>query len=85
MSGIRTNSGRALNKKWQVGAEHALYRQDGKFYMHLNRFPGALFDEDGYVLFKTENEYLNCSSIKIGARVNVKGGISSLPGYVRMK
>jgi len=85
MSGMKTNSGRALNEEWKVGAKHALYRQDGKFYMHLIHFPGALFDESGYILFKTKNEYLDCSSIKIGARVNVKGGISNLPGYVKMK
>ena len=84
MSGIKTNSGRAFNKKWKVGAKHALYRQDGKFYMQLMRFPGALFDENGYVLFNTEKEYLNCQSIKIGARVNVEGGISNLPNYVKM-
>ena len=84
MSGIRTNSGRVLNEKWNVGVKHALYRQNGKFYMQLLRFPGALFDENGYVLFKTENDYLNCQSIKIGKRVNVEGGISSLPNYVKM-
>lgn len=85
MTGTKTDSGRALNEKWDVGAKHALYRQDGKFYMRLLRFPGAMFDENGFILFKTEGEYLNCTKIKIGARVNVEDGISSLAGYVRMK
>jgi len=46
--------GRDLNELWQVGALHALYREDGKWYEHLERFPGALFDYNGYVIFKTK-------------------------------
>ena len=82
---IRTNSGANLNIEWRVGARHALYREDGLFYMPLTTFPGAYFDEHGYVLFKTEDEYENCQYLKIGKRVNVIGGISRIPGYVRMK
>lgn len=84
-SGYKTNSGEALNREWDVGARHALYHKDGTFYMPLERFPGAYFDTRGYVLFKTEEEYLKDPNLTIGERVNVREGISSLPGYVRKK
>ncbi len=84
-TGVRTNSGANLNREWNVGARHALYHKDGKWYNRLERFPGAYFDPDGYILFKTEQEYINHPSIKIGEKVNIYGGISSLPGYKRMK
>lgn len=84
MGGIRTNSGANLNREWKVGANHALYRENGKFYMPLERFPGAYFDVYGYLLFNTEEEYQDCDYLMIGPRVNVKGGISAVPGYVRV-
>ena len=85
MSGTRTDSGEALNAKWKVGARQALYHKDGQWYMPLHRFPGAFFDPNGYVVFKTESDYLRCGYLRIGKRVNVNGGIWSIPGYRRMK
>ena len=82
---VRSNSGESLNREWNVGAKHSLYHRDGKFYMPLERFPGAYFDPNGYVLFKTEREYLSSPYLSIGERVNVRGGISRIPGYKRMK
>lgn len=81
----KTNYGRFLNEEWGVGARHALYHKDGNFYMPLQRFPGAYFDPRGYVLFKTDQEFLNSPYLKVGDRVNVPGGLSSVPGYVRKK
>lgn len=81
-------TGRVLNKQWEVGARHALYRQDGEWYHVLKRFPGALFDANGYVVFETEVEYRRCPGMSIGSEKNwthVPAGISNLPGYVRMK
>ncbi len=75
-------TGRLLNEKWGVGARHSLYREDGKFYMPLERFPGAFFDAGGYVLFETRAQFENCPALNIGVRVNVAGGIASLPAYV---
>jgi hypothetical protein len=79
---VITGYGRDLNRRWGVGAVHALYHKDGSFYNHLTSFPGALFDPRGYVLFKTEEEYLKNPNLRHGVQVHVKGGISSLPGYV---
>jgi lysyl-tRNA synthetase, class I len=79
----RSLTGKELNKRWGVGASHALYRADGKWYHLLERFPGALFDLHGYVLFNSRQAYENCPGLNIGTRLHVPDGISSLPGYVR--
>jgi hypothetical protein len=76
-------TGKQLNRKWNVGAEHALYRESGDWYHCLDKFPGALFDRYGYVLFKTQREFLSSRYLHIGERVHVPGGISQIPGYVR--
>ncbi|TAL17308.1 hypothetical protein EPN96_05635 [bacterium] len=81
MTGIKTNSGASLNKKWKVGAKHALYHKEGKWFMPLELFPGAYFDQFGYVLFQKKEDYLNCKQLSIRERVNVRGGISGLPSY----
>jgi hypothetical protein len=42
-----------------------------------------LIDAHGYVLFKTEQDYLNSPHLDIGKQVSVpKPGISAIPGYV---
>ena len=89
MPGLKSDSGARLAKQWNVQAVHNLYDKNGEFYMPLEKFPGALFDRNGYVLFNTEVEYTSCPDIRIGnapnIRVHIRGGISSLPGYKRMK
>ena len=77
--------GKQLNEEWDVGARHALFSRDGSWYENLERFPGALFDLNGYVLFKTEQEYRKCPQLRIGKKTNVRGGIASIPGYVRKR
>ena len=59
----RRLNGEMLNREWKVGARHALYHKDGTFYENLERFPGALFDPDGYILFKTQDDYQENVSI----------------------
>ncbi len=83
-AGIRTGSGSELNKRWQIGAAHALYHKDGTWFNVLERFPGALCDPNGYVLFATKEEYEKSTHLKIGQRTNVPGGIAKLNAYVRM-
>ncbi len=80
--------GRELNRKWNVGALHALYRKNGTWYHLLERFPGALFDERGYVIFDSKDAVKNCPGIITGQRanwLNVPAGIATLPGYVRVE
>jgi hypothetical protein len=84
-AGVRTGSGKELNDKWSIGAAHALYHKDGTWFNVLERFPGALCDPRGYVLFATKEEYEASSHLKIGERTNVPGGISKLDKYIRME
>ena len=79
----RLLSGRQLNLLWGVGAKHALYHREGTWYNNLERFPGALFDPNGYVLFPTEQAYRNSPYVRITQETNVVNGISSIPGYIR--
>ncbi len=82
----RRNIGAQLNIQWNVGAQHALYRANGTWYHWLTRFPGALFDENGYVRFGSKDDLLGCSGVLVGEHanwLNVPNGIASLPDYVR--
>lgn len=81
MKGLPTNSGRRLNREWGVNAQHALYHKDGDWYQLLERFPGALFDPNGYVVFATEKEYKLCGYLERTTKLHVPGGISRIPGY----
>ncbi len=79
-------TGKRLNEEWAVGALHALYREDGTWYHLLERFPGALFDAHGYVVFETKSDLINCPGVLTGEAknwVNFPAGIANLPGYVR--
>jgi len=80
-------TGRTLNRQRGVNAAHALYREDGRFFHVLTRFPGALFDRCGYIVFPSEQAYRTCERLAIGQRTNVpdRRGISACPGYVRVK
>jgi hypothetical protein len=80
----RAGTGRELADRWGVDVKHALFHRGGTFYMHLREFPGALFDPNGYVVFKTEEEFLSSPYLRLyETRLNVSSGISSIPGYVR--
>lgn len=60
-----------LASRWKVRVLHALYREDGKFYTPLKRVPGALFDHNGYIVFRTWESYLSSPYLTHGPRVNV--------------
>lgn len=79
----RSNSGAELNRRWNVGATQSRYHKDGTFFMPVDKFPAAFFDPNGYLIFPTLNEYDECPHFRIGKRVNVPCGISSVPGYIR--
>ncbi len=78
-------TGKRLAEEWRVAVRHALYHKDGSWYNNLERFPGALFDPNGYVLFRTESEYRNCPYLHIGVETNVRPHLSVIPGYVRKR
>jgi len=75
-------NGNYLNKLLQLNAEHALYREDGKWYHNLKKFPGVLFDKHGYIVFKTKDEYIDHPELQIKKDLHIKGGIETLFGYI---
>lgn len=85
MSGYPTGTGAEYNEKWGVGARQAYFHKGATFYMPLRKFPGAFFDPDGYILFKTERDYVDSSGISqaTGPRANIRSGIKSLAAYTR--
>ena len=85
MTGHRTNSGAQLQKEWQIPAKQVRYHKDGVWFMPLDRFPSALCDPNGYVLFASQKDYESSRHLSIGNRVNVRSGVSRVPGYVRVR
>jgi len=77
--------GRYLKELWNVNIAHALYHIDGTWFENLREFPGGLFDYNGYVVFNTKHEYNTSPYLNIGQQLNVHDGISSIPGYKRMR
>lgn len=77
----RSDTAAKRAKRWNLHVKHALYRKTGDWYHQLERFPGALLDAEGYVVFETEAAYRACPQLRIKQAVGVPGGISSIPGY----
>jgi 5-methylcytosine-specific restriction endonuclease McrA len=74
-----------LKEAWGVSASQVRYSDDGHWYAVLHRFPAALFDAHGYVMFTTAEEYRSSPHIRVGKQISVpKPGISAIPGYVRV-
>lgn len=62
-------------------ANHCLYHHEGDWYQQLRRFPGILFDPDGYVIFEDQQSYLNEPRLKHGVKLHVQDSIKSLGNY----
>ena len=71
-------------ERWEVDVAHGLYSREGVWYGRLQAFPGAYFDSNGYIVFKTADEYHGCKQLQIKKNVNVPEGISKIEGYKRM-
>jgi hypothetical protein len=78
-------TGKKLNKEWGVNVKHPLYHRHGNWYHLLMQFPAALFDPNGYIVFKNENHYRNCKALRITKAIHVNDGISAIQGYVRKR
>lgn len=85
MGGYKTNSGDNLKRAWNIKADQVRYHKDGMFFMPVDKFPAALCDPNGYILFKTKEEYEKSSHLDLGSRINVRRGIWKIPGYIKMK
>lgn len=73
--------GSKLNSILALRAEHALYSRIGDWYHHLEKFPGILFDANGYLRFDTMQQYESNPFLKRKQDLNIKVGISNLDGY----
>ncbi|HLF79693.1 MAG TPA: hypothetical protein VJB57_19605 [Dehalococcoidia bacterium] len=76
--------GRDIDKQRGLGSAHALYSEQGNWYDYLQRFPGTYHDAHGYLMFRTLEEYEACRYFNFGktVNVNIREGISGVPGYV---
>jgi hypothetical protein len=52
-------TGKRINRELALGAEHARYHKDGNWYDQLQKFPGVLFDINGYVAFSPISVRMN--------------------------
>jgi 5-methylcytosine-specific restriction enzyme A len=80
-------SGRALARQVGLDVAHALYSRNGDWFHSLQAFPGVLFDDEGYLYFENEAQYLSQLGIKHGpdrGHIHAPEGISGLPGYVAL-
>lgn len=80
----RTNLGRHLKQVWNIPAQHVLYHHEGTWFHTLECFPGALCDPDGYVVFETEDEFLQCRALRIGKHVRAPDGLKGILGYTQV-
>ena len=79
-------TGKELSRIFHIEGEQSLYSDTGTFYGNLTKFPGVLWDRHGYVKILTESDYRRSPYLRIGKRLNVpNGGISSIPGYTRVR
>jgi len=76
--------GQDLIRKWKLDVRQARFHRDGTFYENPSELPVALCDCNGYVLFESKADLVNHPKIKIGVKLNVMGGISSMREYVRV-
>ncbi len=77
--------GSSLARSEGLSVSQALYHCGGTFFGVGTRFPLALFDPKGYVIFSTDDSYRNSPSVTVMKRTNIPKGISKIPGYLLMK
>ena len=83
-SALNRDKATDLIAAWGIPVVHARYRETGNWYARLTRFPAALLDAHGYVLFESEEELKSCSFVHVKKQISVPRGISAIPSYVRM-
>jgi hypothetical protein len=64
----------------------ARFHKDGSWYHQLSEFPGALCDPDGFVVFRTQADFLNGDGLVIRQDVHIQGDrtVAALPGYIKV-
>ncbi len=83
-------TGKFLAGYYQLRVRSAYYHNNGNWYWNLEQFPGAYFDDNGFVVFETEADYFGCVYLSISPRntgvrgKNVGVGISDIPAYRKL-
>lgn len=71
-----------INNVVKLEVNHCLYGSHGDWYHNLRKFPAALFDKDGFVVYQSKRQYENDIHLKHSKKsLHVEEGISSIPGY----
>ena len=74
-----------LMASWNTSVAQSRYSDSGNWYALLTRFPAALVDANGYLLFETEDAFRSSPHLNIRKQIGVKPpGISALPGYIQI-
>ena len=73
-----------LSREYGVEAAQSRYSETGTWYGKPSRFPLALWDLHGYIVFRTEEDFLRSPYLRLGKQLGVPNGISSIPGYNRV-
>ena len=81
---VRSANGRRLAIRENLKVKKAYYHWEGTFFEPVHEFPVALFDEEGYVIFDSEHEYLNHPDVERGKKTNIPKGIASFSTYKKM-
>jgi hypothetical protein len=61
---MRKMTARKLDRELSLHAAHARFHKNGYWYDQLQRFPGILFDRNGYVLFPDRETYEACPNLR---------------------
>jgi len=83
--GPRPIRGTQLAAEEGLPVHQAYYHHEGTWYQRITRFPAALFDREGYVVFRSEDAYLKLPGVNVTQKTHIPKGLPSLPGYTRMK
>ncbi len=73
-----------IAREWGLNVAQARYSSWGNWYAPVTRFPAALLDAEGYIIFPDEASLRANKKIKITRQINVPSRISSLQGYVKV-
>jgi hypothetical protein len=81
-------TGKKLATHYKIPVQNTYYHGVGHWFWNLQRFPAAYFDDHGYVLFRTEKDYVESVYLSISSKnTNVRGGatIADMPGYQKLE
>jgi len=77
-------TGEELIKRWKIRAAQVRFHRSGNLYEVPKQFPAALADCNGYVVFQNRGELRRSPQISLGKKLNVHGGICTMPGYQKV-